>query len=878
MDKQVEINASLGVRTAELEDDEFTVSEIQPGQVDFVSTREVEVEHDAHGSTTTATSTSLQITQYIGQATNKQFEPSQPSLTTHLKPELNEDKMGTQNLSSELECIHTVEQGSSNNLNFSESDHFMGLPLSDGSSTDGIKRDLDDDNLHLANIKEVGGIYESDDWCDPLSVEEFDLEDDWFDCKESPSIHDEAEDEGSKPLYEGAPLTLAESMLMILMFSSSHSITGVALVDLLVLISMHCQKPNICKTTLHMFNKFYGTLKNPLKFHKFCNFCNYLLSSSDNVRCPVCSSDVSENSGISYFIEIPIVNQICTLMKRQGFYNDLQHRFNRKKKNSDNIEDIYDGEQYKRLFAPGKLLHEPRNISLMWYTDGCPIFKSSKVSLWPLFFSINELPHKRRFLKENLIYAGLWLGSKPAVGTFLKPFLASIKELQDGVEVYAQDKKEIIIVKAVVLCGTCDLPARAVMLNMVQFNGAFGCSHCLQKGCSTSTGKGSVWTYPFCMTNPLGPKRSHEKMLSDAMKVHTMQMKKPINGIKGPTFLSSFGMNLADGMAIDYMHTVLLGVSKKLLHLWFDTSHSKELFSLTKLLDNIDMRLTKIKPPHFISRIPRSIKDHLGYWKASEYRAWLFYYSLPALKGLMNDIFFEHYALLVEAVVILNSDSISVNDIKYCESLLIQFCYLFGTLYGDRYCLSVVHGLLHLPGVVRNLGPLWVYSCFAYEDINGKLLHMVQGTKKPHLQIANNLCSLLKVPELLQNVSVGADTLKYVKKLSLKKKPASRTEVIDGFISVVGRLLQCNPESDLLPLIVECIGYKPQLFYKFLRLQLNDMLLYSSDYKLVTKRNSYTVRYLKEGVTFFGQIKYFLKCTKCCSCSAKCMCSSNYLL
>ncbi|PIK53036.1 hypothetical protein BSL78_10097 [Apostichopus japonicus] len=238
--------------------------------------------------------------------------------------------MGTQNLSSELECIHTVEQGC-NNLNFSESDHFLGLPLSDGSSTDGIKRDLDDDNLHLANIKEVGGIYESDDWCDPLSVEEFDLEDDWFDCKESPPIHDEAEDEGSKPLYEGAPLTLAE--------------------------------------------------------------------------------------------------------------------------------------------------------------NGCPIFKSSKVSLRPPFFSINELPHKRRFLKENLIYAGLWLGSKPAVGTFLKPFLASIKELQDGVEVYVQDKKEIIIVKAVVLCGTCDLPARAVMLNMVQFNGAFGCSHCLQKGCSTSTGK-----------------------------------------------------------------------------------------------------------------------------------------------------------------------------------------------------------------------------------------------------------------------------------------------------------------------------------------------------------------------------------------------------
>lgn len=129
-------------------------------------------------------------------------------------------------------------------------------------------------------------------------------------------------------------------------------------------------------------------LKNPVKFHRYCNFCYYLLDSADNRKCPICSSDVSENGQVSFFIEVPIINQICTLMKRQGFYNDLQHRFRRKKRNSKNIEDIYDGEQYKRLFIPGKFLYETSNISLMWYTDGCPIFKSSKVSLWPLFFQL----------------------------------------------------------------------------------------------------------------------------------------------------------------------------------------------------------------------------------------------------------------------------------------------------------------------------------------------------------------------------------------------------------------------------------------------------------------------------------------------------------
>ena len=35
---------------------------------------------------------------------------------------------------------------------------------------------------------------------------------------------------------------------------------------------------------------------------------------------------------------------------------------------------------------------------------------------------------------------------------------------------------------AMLLCSTCDLPARALVMNMTQFNGFFGCCHCLQKG------------------------------------------------------------------------------------------------------------------------------------------------------------------------------------------------------------------------------------------------------------------------------------------------------------------------------------------------------------------------------------------------------------
>ena len=41
--------------------------------------------------------------------------------------------------------------------------------------------------------------------------------------------------------------------------------------------------------------------------------------------------------------------------------------------------------------------------------------------------------------------------------------------------------------------------------------------------------------------------------------------------------------------------------------------------------------------------------------------------------------------------------------------------------YPDKTCSSNVHGLIHLAYFVRRLGPLWAYSCFGFENMNGTL-------------------------------------------------------------------------------------------------------------------------------------------------------------
>lgn len=46
-----------------------------------------------------------------------------------------------------------------------------------------------------------------------------------------------------------------------------------------------------------------------------------------------------------------------------------------------------------------------------------------------------------------------------------------------------------------------------------------------------------------------------------------------------------------------------------------------------------------------------------------------------------------------------------------------------------------VHSLLHLPETVKNLGPLWAHSCFAFEAANGELHNLFHGSQAVEKQV-----------------------------------------------------------------------------------------------------------------------------------------------
>jgi len=88
--------------------------------------------------------------------------------------------------------------------------------------------------------------------------------------------------------------------------------------------------------------------------------------------------------------------------------------------------------------------------------------------------------------------------------------------------------------------------------------------------------------------------------------------------------------------------------------------------------------------PTQLTRRPRSLSHHLSYWKASEVRAWILYYSVPLLADYLPESYYLHWCCYVLAMWLLLSPSISPDDLSLAHLLLTFFCEQMAQLYGRK--------------------------------------------------------------------------------------------------------------------------------------------------------------------------------------------------
>lgn len=430
-----------------------------------------------------------------------------------------------------------------------------------------------------------------------------------------------------------------------------HGASGTALEDLINLIN--CHLPDPLNPSKYLFLKKFSDIAQLLTYY-YCTKCISLLDfeGRQSIDCPNCqyrnTESVLKRNG-NFFIYIPLKEQLQQLLSSSVF-----HKLRRTCCNNNLLSDVTNGKVYQSM-VENQIISD-FDITLQWNADGVDTFKSSKLSMCPIQIAINELPYRVR--KDNILLVALWCGStKPVLDIFLKPFVDELRDLHEhGIDCLPPNLNEAVNIKVHAILSPVDSVARCSLQNITQFNGKFGCSLCLHPGQHVKMGNGYARVY--CGNE--GIARTKEQHHRDAEQAVAENIS--INGIKGVSLLMLLPtFNIAASFSPEYMHAVLLGVVKYFFFMWFDSKYyqCRWYIGSKKLIFND--RLLNICPLCELTRTPRAI-ENMKLYKASEWKNMLLYYSLPCLQGLLPNIYFKHWSLLVFSMHKFLLDKITEKD------------------------------------------------------------------------------------------------------------------------------------------------------------------------------------------------------------------------
>ncbi len=680
-----------------------------------------------------------------------------------------------------------------------------------------------------------------------------------------------------KPLFPSSPRFLGSVILLLCCFVIRFRLSDECLNALLCLIEFVLPAENTLFTSLYGVRRFLAKYVSMPEIQYFCNFC-YTHVSKDAKVCSnsSCLKDLTQTNALAYFVKHSVIKQLSVMFKRKSFADTVRtHRF-KYARNGGKLYDVYDGSSYRKLYDNG-FLKEKNNISFAFNTDGVAIFKSSPVSMWPVYLLVNELPLKQRKSRHNIIMYGVWISpKKPAMWSFLKPLYEELKELEKGVQL--QDYTEnYFTCCATLLSCTCDLPARCMVSNGSQFNGKHSCWYCHDEGSSFRTpAGGNCHIFPFTKEDQRPEKRSCNSHSDDVQavvcKLQSGQTNPVVRGIKGPCwfmFLKHF--DIINGFCIDYMHCICAGIVKGLLGRWFSKEHKGEDYSAYGSLQEADRLLQQIKPNLSVSRVPRSLQD-LVHWKSSEFRNFLFYWGVPVLQQILKTQYYLHFCLLVRAVYLLSREGVTSADLDIADACLVQFVDTGQFLYSPRILTMNVHMLLHLVDNVKANGPLFVNNCFAFEDFNGYITDHIHGTQNVQNQVLNTITMVQAIPVLHAKfiVPLSQEDLLYTDLMSTDVLDTSRngTCLEDGIYCLgasKGSELS-GPEFVIVRNRFQILSPHVITFDR-VYFQREKFVVYGSNYRRMVKRQQSVIKYTdgtNGGALGFGNVQCFIRFVDSC--------------
>lgn len=407
---------------------------------------------------------------------------------------------------------------------------------------------------------------------DPISADIFEnTTNDDADFSESGSINDNyATLDDFCTLHPNTNCTVFDALLMIHAYSIRHDLSWTAKEDLIRLVNRTIGEDKL-PPSKHILKQKFKKLNtcNPVK-HFVCHSCNLYLGTLHEIEesnkqfCLSCGSKVQTDTKYkkNHFVTVPMREQMKEVLERNSEHLKFEFR-----PPSSHICDVHDSELFQQLRI--EMGNDPI-ITLTFSTDGAVVFKSTKEkSLWPLQFIINEIDLERRFRRENMFCSAISFGKTPQMQVFLKPFFEEITQINaEGGLSFKMKSGGMKTVRIFPMIFTGDALAKQYVLNKVAFNGYLGCPYCLHDGTLVKS------QVRYCNRNN-APSRTNEQTRADMLQAQLSGNK--INGYHGVSALMAMdSFDVVKQVAIDKMHNIDMGVTKKLFNLFLDEKNRKE--------------------------------------------------------------------------------------------------------------------------------------------------------------------------------------------------------------------------------------------------------------------------------------------------------------
>ena len=547
-----------------------------------------------------------------------------------------------------------------------------------------------------------------------------------------------------------AKITSAEEFETLLLYGmTKHGWTQESVKDIFSIIKSLPKDDSFEIPSASKFLKRHCSNHESVRRHFTCPKCNMLLieatldssdvfstqSAQKVYECSQCNEKFTEDflkQKDSYFVTFPLDSVLKEFLESD--YSDAHLS----QPNDDGtLSSVVDGLRYNQL--KNQLNLSADDFTFTMHVDGVPLFNSSKKSMWPVLLSINELKEKER--KESIFVAGIWISKrKPDTNVFLLQVIKELKQLEKGISWTHPLTKNVCISRFFTIICTADAVARSHIRNMTLFNGRHGCGQCCHPGEVVSKGRGHCRVYPFSDSMEL---RSNDETSQLARVAHDTE--EVCYGIFDLNpFMLLNGFFIVDSFVFDYMHTLMLGITKAMFSLWFDKSNFRQPWYVGKANCKVNQRLVSMTPPSEVQRNPRSLEER-KFYKASEWTNTLLFYSYATLDGILETAYFQHFILLIELTHLALKNAISSEELRRIDDLSTEFIRGVESLYGKQHCSYNVHQLSHISVCIKNWGPLNMYSCFAFETYLGRMKKAIHSGNRPMEQAINYVHRMRRV-------------------------------------------------------------------------------------------------------------------------------------